>query len=265
MTDQSVIEVPIPDFDLFVNQAREKFNEVELKQLAENIRQNGLLQPGVAWYDEGRGRLILICGERRYRAIKEAGLPTMAVKVIRGPLTQAQLLEINVSENIQRSSLNPIERAKAFRRLMQLEDITGREVASRLKVSEATVSRDVALLELSPELQAKVSSGELPSSVGATLARLDDDETRRFLADQFTSGIIGRDEVTAAVNSKLKGDRPPRSQPSRLSGRLDGGVTLSVTCREKLTREVIKRVIEHLQAEAKKLPASLPVVSVAEG
>ena len=135
MGDDEIRDVPLGDIDLFVNQSREHFDEALLHQLADNIKTNGQLQPGVAWLDPGRGRLVLICGERRFRALKMCGKPTMSLKVLRGNVTLGQMLQLNLAENIQRSSLNPVERAKAFRRLMQLEELTASEVAVRMNVS----------------------------------------------------------------------------------------------------------------------------------
>src|SRR5947208_1607335 len=107
VSPDEILNAPLEDFDLFVNQSREDFDGAELQSLADNIRRNGQIQPGLAWMDSGRNRLVLICGERRYRALKLTGLPTMAVKVIRGHLTQGQMLQYNLAENIIRSSLNP--------------------------------------------------------------------------------------------------------------------------------------------------------------
>ena len=171
MPDEEILDVPLQDIDFFVNQAREGIDEAELRQLADNIKTNGQLQPGVAWYDAGRGRFILLCGERRFRALKTiAGMTTMCVKVLRGTMTPGQMLQINLAENLQRASLDPIERGKAFRRLMQLENLTASEVAARMSVSNAMVSRDLSLLDLPDFLQHKIASGELPSSVGAHIA-----------------------------------------------------------------------------------------------
>jgi ParB family chromosome partitioning protein len=95
-----VLHVPLEEFDLFVNQSREHFDPAELQALADNIHLNGQLQPGLAWLDPGRNRLVLICGERRFRALKLAGKSTMAVTVLRGPMTQGQMLAINLAENL---------------------------------------------------------------------------------------------------------------------------------------------------------------------
>jgi ParB family chromosome partitioning protein len=254
-TEDEIRDVPLEDIDLFVNQSREDFGEAELRQLADNIKTNGQLQSGVAWLDPGRGRLVLICGERRYRALKIAGLPTMSLKVIRGNLTPGQMLQINLAENIQRSSLNVIERAKAFRRLMQLEDLNASEVASRMNVSNATVSRDLSLLDLPETLQARVASGELPASVASHIARVGDEEVRRSLADQYGGGRLNREGIAAAVNTVLNPDqkdgKPPRP---RLSVTL-GGLSISVTARQadKLSFDSLLAALGRVCREAKSL------------
>ena len=177
-----LIDAPLEDIDTFVNQCREGFDEAEIGWLAADIKQNGLLHPGVCWFDPGRSRLVLVCGERRYRACKIAGLSTMAVRVIRGNLTLAQMLQINLAENLQQAALSPIERAKAFQRMMRLENLTTTEVAARMNVTISMVLRDLSLLELPEWLQHKVATGELPPSVGAHISRIDDDEIRRAFA-----------------------------------------------------------------------------------
>jgi ParB family chromosome partitioning protein len=208
---------------LFVNQSREHFNPAELRALADNIRVNGQLQPGVAWLDPGRNRLVLVCGERRYRALKLAGLPTMAVTVLRGPMTQGQMLQRNLAENLLRASLNPIERAKGFQRLMQLEELTASAVAERMNVSNATVSNALALLELPESLQAKVAAGVLPASVGVHIARIEDDETRRSLAEKYEGGQLNREGVADEAKRLLKSGRKKKGgKPPRLSATLSG-------------------------------------------
>lgn len=254
--ENEIIAAPLELIDPFVNQSREHFDESDLKALSENIKANGLLQHGVAWYDSGRGRYLLLCGERRFRASKLAGLPTMAVKVLRGNLTQGQMLAINLSENIQRCSLNAIERGKAFRRLMQLESLTATEVAARMSVSNATVSNALCLLDLPAPMQAKVASGELPASVAASLARLCDDETRRAIADQYGCGVLNRDGVAAEVNRILKEKKPTRPKLSRHCFKV-GGVAITVTAGKKpLSLDALLPAIKKLVEAAEGLNQS---------
>ena len=250
-TLDEIVNVPLADIDLFVNQSREHFDEEELRRLADDLLLRGQLQPGVCWLDAGRNRLVLVAGERRFRALKLAGLATMTVKVIRGNLTQGQMLLINLAENLQRASLNPIERGKGFRRLMQLEGLNASEVASRLNVSNATVSRDLALLDLPEILQEAVASGDLPASVGSTLARIDDDETRLFLAEQYRNGLLTRDGVAGAVKqAKPKGKA---TRPQRLAVKL-GGLAISIAGKpDKLTIDTLSTVLGRLAKDARSL------------
>ena len=253
-TPAEVLHVPLEDFDLFVNQSRENFDPGELQALADNIRINGQLQPGVAWLDPGRGRLVLVCGERRYRALRIAGLPTMAVTVLRGPMTPGQMLAFNLAENDLRATLSPIERAKGYRRLMQLEDLTASAVAERMSVSNATVSNALALLDLSESLQARVAKGDLPATVAAHIARVDDEAIRRELADQYGSGILDRAGVAARVKGLL-GRRPGCGGTPRLSVRQKhAGLSLSVTgTAEKWTYDNLTAMLARIGKEAKAL------------
>jgi ParB family transcriptional regulator, chromosome partitioning protein len=255
MPEEDIRNVPLAEIELFVNQSRESFDEAELRQLGDNIKVNGQLQAAVGWLDPGRKRLVLICGERRYRAMKMAGLPTIAMKIIHGPLTPGQMLQINLSENLQRSSLNAIERGKAFRRLMQLEDLNTSEVALRMNVSIATVSRDLSLLDLPESLQARVVSGKLPTSVASAIARIDDDETRRDFADQYAEGRLNRDGVAAAVSTLLN-PKPDTGKTPRVSLKACG-LSLSVSGKgDKLTIANLAMVLDRASKAAQKLKDS---------
>jgi ParB family chromosome partitioning protein len=250
-----VLHVPLEDFDLFVNQSREYFDPAGLQALADNILVNTQLQPGVAVLDTGRNRLVLVCGERRYRALKLAGLPTMAVTVLHGPMTQGQMLALNLAENLQRASLNPIERAKGFQRLMQLEDLTASAVAERMNVSNATVSNALALLDLSESLQARVAAGAIPASVGVHIARVADDDTRRALADQYADGTLNREGVAREGRLLKSGGKGKKGggKPSRLSLTLSG-LSVSVSGKpEKWTLDNLLAVVGRIGKEARSL------------
>lgn len=243
--------IPVEELIPFVGQSRERFDEAELRELANDIKTNGLLQPGVAWFDAGRGKYVLICGERRWRALKLAGLAAMEVKILRGSLTQAQMLAMNIAENIQRASLNPIERAKAFQRLAQLEDLSGTEVAERLHVSGATVSRELALLGLSEELQGRIAAGVIPASVGYLLTRLPDDGARQELAEQVAAGKLSRARVEEIVGER-SGRKPGRPKDARLVCRLEG-LTIRVSGGEPPSWEGLIKAFDRLKREAQKL------------
>lgn len=252
----SVIYLALADMDLFVHQSRTQFDEAEIKSLAENMRTHGQLQPGVVWFDPGRNRYIVICGERRYRALKLNGAATMAVTVIEGELSLSRMLEINISENLQRTDLNPIERGQAFLRLKQAANLTAKEVAERLNVTDAMVSRHIALLDLPSSLQAKVISGELPASVASHLVRLDDEEARRELADRYGAGELSRDGVASEVKQRLKGQHSG-ANASALALRVEGvAVSFKAGKKQPLTLDALLKAIACLQKAIKTISDS---------
>jgi ParB family transcriptional regulator, chromosome partitioning protein len=253
MSVAEIIHLLLEELVVFVNQSRQVFDEAELFNLSEDIKAKGQLQPGVAWFDAGRGKYVLICGERRYRAIKMAGLPTMAVTVIQGNLTLGEMLAINLSENLQRQNLSPLERARAFQRLAQLEELTSRQVAERMHVSDATVSRDLAILELPEVLQEQIGRGLLPASIAAELRRIDDPQAQRELADAIKAGRMNRDQLAEAVRSRV-GKRASSPKGGRISHRLDGGVSVTLAKGGKiLTKADVLLAVDHLRKVAKKL------------
>lgn len=260
MSVEEIVDLPLDELVVFVNQSRQVFAEADLLNLAEDIKARGLLQPGVAWFDAGRTKYVLICGERRLRACKKAGLLTMAVKVIKGNLTQGEMLAINLSENLQRASLNPVEKAVSFQRLAQLEGLTSRQVAERMHLSESTVSRDLAILDLPEVLQTQIASGLLPVSVAAELRRINDPQAQIELALAITQGRMNRDQVAAVVRSRV-GQRKTTPKGGRISCRLDGGVSLTLArAGETLTKTDVLLAVDHLRKVARKLedhPAEL--------
>lgn len=244
------IRVPLADLEVFAGQSRRYFDPASLQALAGDLKTNGQLQPGVAWLDPGRNRLLVILGERRLRALAIAEMAEMEVRVIRGPMTQGQMLQMNLAENLQRASLNPIEKAEGFRRLMQLEELNGSQVAARLNISNASVSNSLALLTLPDWMQAKVAAGVLPPSVAAYIARTEDNDLRRSLAEQYEAGTITRAGVAKATAKpgKAKAGKPPR-----LVAKFSG-LTFSVTGpADRFTHDNLTALLSRLEGEARTL------------
>ena len=217
MSNDDVRDIPIGELLPFVHQSREVFDEAELRSLSEDIKANGQLQAGVGWFDPGRGKYVLICGERRMRALVMAGRPTMAVKVLTGQLTLGDMLTINLSENLNRQNLNILERAKSFQRLAQLEGLTAKQVAERMHVSDATVSRDLAILDLPEVLQTQFGNGTLPGSIAAELRRIGD--------TQVQLELLPRPSLLAAHDAgpARRGGACPRGQEECAAQRVAAG------------------------------------------
>lgn len=139
-------------------QPRLAFDEGTLRELAESIREFGLLQPLIV-RPVGEGRYELIAGERRLRASKIAGLTEVPV-VVRTAGAQASL-EIALVENVQREDITPIECARAYQRLTEEFGLTQEQVASKVGKSRVTVSNTLRLLRLPQRMQEAVQSGNL--------------------------------------------------------------------------------------------------------
>jgi ParB family transcriptional regulator, chromosome partitioning protein len=146
-------------------QHREVFDEDALQRLAASLLEHGQLQPIRVRWDQERGTYIIIAGERRWRAAKLAGLMTVECVIVEGDLDQATILRQQVIENALREDLKPVEKAKAFKAVMDQEGIDGKGLAEKLHIDPSTVSRALALLKLDDETQAKVDSGEVAPTV----------------------------------------------------------------------------------------------------
>jgi ParB family transcriptional regulator, chromosome partitioning protein len=252
MAEDQILHVPVDELIPFVHQSRTEFDEAELRNLAEDIKANGQLQPGVGWLDPGRGKYVLICGERRWRALKMAELPTMAIKVIAGSLTQGEMLAINLSENLQRQNLNCVERARSFQRLSQLENLSSKQIATRMHVSDATVSRDLSILVLPAPLLAEVARGTVGVSLAYELSRIDNPAMQLEMATAVMEGKVSRDELAQVVRKKL-GSRKTSPKGGRISCRLEGGVSITMAKGgQSLTKADVQRVIRYLSTEVVK-------------
>jgi ParB family chromosome partitioning protein len=153
----SVHKLPVGKIEFNPYQPRKQFDGEELASLTASIKNHGVLQPLVV-RPVGEG-YQLIAGERRLRASKEAGLAEVPVHVVN--FDDQQVFEAALVENIQRSDLNPIEKATGFKEYMTKFGITQDKLAARLGLDRTTVTNLLGLLNLHPEVQAAVRSGQL--------------------------------------------------------------------------------------------------------
>jgi ParB family chromosome partitioning protein len=169
-------------------QPRKNFDEAELQELAESIKTYGIIQPIIA-ADNGDGTYIIIAGERRTRAARLAGLDT--VPVIIRDYTDQKRLEVSLIENIQRTDLNPIEEAAAYKNLMDFSGCSQDELAVRVGKNRSTVANALRLLKLPVEIQksieeGKVSSGHARALLSVTDATAREKLFREILADNLS-------------------------------------------------------------------------------
>ncbi|TWU44946.1 Chromosome-partitioning protein ParB [Novipirellula aureliae] len=173
------LENVIPDPD----QPRTEFDDEEIEQLANSIREKGQLHPiRVRWSDD-HSKWIIISGERRYRATLKAGLPSIQCHFQNGELSKTEILEQQLIENLLRQDLRPIEEATAFSQLLELNNWSGKQLAEAIRVNPSKITRSLALLRLPDEVQHQVESGELSARAAYELTKLPTHEQVRSVID----------------------------------------------------------------------------------
>lgn len=189
-------------------QPRESFDEERLEELAESIRQHGILQP-ILVRRSPQG-FEIIAGERRWRAAQKAGLKTVPV-LVDDEVDEGKKLELALVENLQREDLNPIELARGIRRLMETFGLTQEEVAARIGKKRSTVANLLRLLELPEDIQALVAQGTISPGHAKTLLGLPEAEQRALLAEILSRSLSVRD--TEKLAKKRKAQKPvPRGE-----------------------------------------------------
>ena len=207
------------DIDLIVSnphQPRVIFDRDSLEELAQSIREHGLIQPLVVsrLEDETTGLPVyqLIAGERRLQAARLAGLERVPV-VVREASSQ-QVLEIALVENLQRADLNALEEAQAFRRLADEFGLTQEAIAARVGRSRAAVANALRLLSLDDDLKASLARGEISEGHARALLAIDDaTQRRRAWREVVDKGLSVRDtEALAAARPDRRRARVTRAR-----------------------------------------------------
>lgn len=190
-------------------QPRNEFDSDSLRELAGSIREFGILQPLIVSKEEknfpggSRVEYQLIAGERRLRAAKLAGFTQVPV-IIRKP-DAVRKLEVSLVENIQRANLNAIERAIAFKRLMEEFSITQTEIASRIGQSREAVSNTLRLLELPADIQDFLRKGRISEGHARAIISVEGDKERRSIVDRILVETLSV-RVVEEIARKLKRD-----------------------------------------------------------
>ena len=195
------------------NQPRKEFNEDALQELADSIKQFGVIEPLVVV--KRKGYYELIAGERRWRAARLAGLKE--VPVVIKDYDDQQIVEIALIENIQREDLNPIEEAHAYERLIQEFNLTQDEVAERVSKSRTTVTNALRLLKLTEKVQQMLiddmlSTGHVRALITITEPQLQY-ETAMYIFDKKLSVRETESYVKKLLNKKPKEKTSEKEDP----------------------------------------------------
>ena len=159
-------------------QPREVFDETAIDELAASIREKGLLQPLLV--RPAPNGFQLIAGERRFRAAQRAGLDRVPITV--REVDDVEALELALIENLQRENLNPVEEARAYKRLSDEFDLSQEDIATRVSKSRSAVTNSLRLLQLPPSVIAQLESGELSAGHGRSLLALDSAQAQTAVA-----------------------------------------------------------------------------------
>ncbi len=209
VSPQDVSETQLTLIEPNRNQPRRSFDPEKIDELAQSIREHGLIQPIIITPAQN-GRYTIVAGERRWRAAKKAGLKTVPT-VIR-EYSPEETAQIALIENLQREDLNPIEEAAGYRRLMDEFSLTQEAVSEKIGKSRSAVANSLRLLSLDDELQKLVSDGKISGGHARALLAVDDNDARRELADKIISGGLN---VRQAETLAKKLSKPKRTKPQQ--------------------------------------------------
>lgn len=181
-------------------QPRKNFDEDGLAELADSIKQYGIIQPLIV--QDKKDYFEIIAGERRWRAAKLAGLKEIPV-IIRD-LSDQEIMEISLIENIQREDLNPIEEALAFKRLLEEFNLKQEEVAKRVSKSRTAVTNSMRLLKLTEDVQQMVIDGKLTTGHARCLISIEDSELQKSIALQIIEKNLSVRDTEQLMKKMLK-------------------------------------------------------------
>lgn len=214
-------------------QPRSDFDDAKLDELTESIRSQGVVQPIVVTPDGG-GNFSIIAGERRWRAARKAGLTEVPVAV-REVSGDRELLELALVENVQRSDLNPVEEAEAYRTLAASFDLSQEEIAVRVGKSRSTVTNALRLLNLPPEILDELRSGRLSAGQARPLLAVKDRARQLALAREATENSLTARELERRSS-------PTRRPKARRKTEPEEPEVFAAAAAEKLTKRYQTKV-----------------------
>jgi ParB family chromosome partitioning protein len=211
----AIKEIPVDEIIPNPFQVRRNFDQKALEELAQSVKEHGLIQPLIVTHDAESGKYQLIAGERRWHAAKIAGLST--VPAIVKEVSPRQMLEIALVENIQRADLNPLEEAEAYHFLIEEFGLTQEEVAKRVGKSRTAVANTVRLLRLPPEVKSALAEGLISEGHARALLSLPTPELQiKALEKVVKQGLNVRQTEELVRKLQEPKEASPRETPPEL-------------------------------------------------
>ncbi len=215
-------------------QPRREFSEDSIKELAETLDKNGLLQPIVVREDGDQYEII--AGERRYRAAKSLGWET--IPAIVKNMDDDQAASLALIENLQREDLNPIDEAKAYNNLMKLNNLTQTALAKDMGKSQSYVANKLRLLKLGDEVQQALIEGKITARHGRALIGLSEDDQKRVLAEIEAKGLNVKqtEEIAKDVEAYFNPKPKAKSEQKRVVNRIPKDLKVQINTIKKAVK-----------------------------
>lgn len=238
-TEASILFVDRAAIKLNPDQPRQRFSQESLEELAESIKNHGVLQPILLTRLKGEAEYTLVAGERRYRAAGIAGLER--IPAIVQSMTREEMLEIAIVENVQRDDLNPVEEARAYRKLMDTFGWSQEQVAQRVGKGRPTVANALRLLKLGNDILLELEEGRMTAGHARAILSVDDNFYRLKLRKEIVAKGISVREAEKRATSYQKAGKP-----------IQGAKTSAKNRPEELDIVALQdRLMEHLGCRVK--------------
>ncbi len=211
--------LPLDRIEPNPQQPRRRFVSEDEESLADSIGRHGVLQPLLVTPTPDRpGRFLLVAGERRWRAARNAGLTVVPVTVIAADARRR--VELALVENLQRRDLGPLEKAHAYQALIDDYGMTQAQVAAVVGTSRSSVTNTLRLQKLDSDMRQALAEGRISESHGRTLVGITDHETRRRLFLRMLTGRLNLRQAEREARRQLKAPRPPDVELEHVAERL---------------------------------------------
>lgn len=198
--NQGVFEIKVSELNTNIEQPRKNFDDDKLNELAGSIQKHGIIQPIIV--KKENGMYSIVAGERRWRAAKIAGLEKIPVVI--KEITNKEVMEIALIENIQREDLNPIEEAEAYNKLLKEYDITQEELSKTIGKSRSAISNTMRLLMLQEDVRMYLINEEITSGHARALLSISNLEIQKRVAKEIIEKELNVRETEKLVKSVIE-------------------------------------------------------------
>ena len=202
--------IPIDDIKPNVNQPRKVFDKDAIADLADSIKEHGVIQPIIV--REAKGGYEIVAGERRWRASREAGLKEVPCLI--RELTDEELMLLAIVENMQREDLNPVEEAEGLDSMITTYGMTQEQVSKSVGKSRPYITNSLRLLKLPQEVRDLISDGKISGGHGRALLSVGSDKEKIRIANLVVKDGLSVRDVERAAADKKKGSKAKRGRPA---------------------------------------------------